>query len=89
MFENLEYRLRDNNRDNTFVYLLSHKGYASYSALDTGSDDFHGTAHGDDLLYLFPPPKDVKNYFGSFPAKEDESLRKSMVKLWVNFAKTG
>lgn len=89
MFENLEFRLRDNNRDNTFVYLLSHKGYASYSEVDADSDVFHGTAHADDLLYLFPPPKDVINFFSSFPTKEDESLRKSLVKLWVDFARTG
>lgn len=93
MLENLEYRLRDNNRDNTFVYLFSHKGYVSFGEVDIfstlNSDVFHGTAHADDLLYLFPPPRDITHFYSSFPSNEDEVLRKSMVKLWVDFARTG
>lgn len=89
MFDSLEYRLRDNNRDNTFVYYLSHKGYASYSEIEGGGDNFHGVDHGDDLLYLFPPPSCVSELHSSFPTPDDEKLRKTMIKLWVNFARTG
>lgn len=89
IFENLEYRLRDNNRDNTFVYLLSHKGYISYSQSSGGGEKFYGTDHGDDLLYFFPPPEEYTDFLTAIPSKEDEKLRKNLIKLWVDFARTG
>jgi carboxylesterase type B len=81
--------LQDNNRDNTFVYLFSHKGFISVSEVLNGGEKFYGTCHADDEFYFFPPPKDVENYFSAIPSKQDEKVRKNWIKLWVNFAKTG
>lgn len=87
---NLEHRLRDNPKDNTFVYLFSHKGHSSYSELLLGgAEHFHGTCHADDLLYLFPCHKTIPALFSSVPSDEDKQLVKIMTTLWVNFARTG
>ena len=90
MVDSLAYRLRDNNRDNTFVYLFTHKGAASFSEVfNGGREKFHGTCHADDLLYLFPWQKNVPDLYNSVPTEEDRKLIKLMTKLWVNFATTG
>lgn len=88
--DNLQQRLDGNNRDNTYVYLFSHKGSISFSELFGGSPEkFIGTSHGDDLLYLFPIRHTIPQFYNSMPTNEDIKLRKLMTKLWVNFAKTG
>lgn len=90
MFENLEHRLKNNLRDNTFVYLFSHKGDASYSEIfGGGAEKFYGTCHADDLIYLFPAHKNTPHFFNSIRSKESKDLTKLMTKLWVNFARTG
>lgn len=90
ILDNLEFRLKDNIRDNTFVYLFSHKGSASFSELLNGeSDKFYGTCHADELMYLFPLQKTNPVLFSSIPTEEDRKLSKLMIELWVNFAKTG
>lgn len=87
---NLKFRLKDNNRENTFVYLHSHKGSSSFSEIYGGGEDkFYGTAHGDDLLHLFPLQKSYPQLYSSIPTEEDRNLSKAMVKLWVDFARTG
>lgn len=90
ILDNLEFRLRDNIRDNTFVYLFSHKGAASYSELLGGeSEKFYGTCHADELIYLFPQQKTNPILYSSIPSEEDRKLSRLLVELWVNFAKTG
>ncbi|KAG5668733.1 hypothetical protein PVAND_016660 [Polypedilum vanderplanki] len=90
MFDNLAYRLRNNNRDNTFVYLFTHKGAASYSELFKGGrEKFYGTCHADDLIYLFPMQKYNLALANSKPTEEDKKLIQIMTKMWVNFASTG
>ena len=75
---------------NTFVYLFSHKGSASYSELLLGgAENFYGTCHSDDLIYLFPLHKTIPKLFSSIPSKEDKEVTRLMTKLWVNFATTG
>lgn len=81
--------MQDNNRNNTFAYLFSHKGFISFSEIVNGGEKFYGTSHGDDEFVFFPPPKNVEKFFSAIPSKEDEELRKNWIKLWVNFAKTG
>jgi len=46
-----------------------------------------GASHGSDLLYLF----DTALPSFSFPPLDDDSMevRKKMLKMWINFAKTG
>jgi len=46
-----------------------------------------GASHGSDLLYLF----DIALPSFSFPPLDDDSMavRKKMLKMWINFAKTG
>lgn len=51
------------------------------------TNKFSGVSHGDEIIYLNPVRK---NFFSnSLPTKEDEEMRKSFVKLWVDFARTG
>lgn len=89
ILENVEFRLRDNLRDQTYVYLFSHKGSASFTELDGGgAENFYGTCHADELLYLFPSHKTIPTFFNSIPTKEDKEVTRLMVKLWVNFAAT-
>lgn len=86
--ENVEFRLRDNLRDQTFFYLFSHKGSASYSEILRGGENFYGTCHADELLYLFPSHKTIPPLFSSIPSEEDKEVTRLMTKLWVNFAET-
>lgn len=90
MIESLKIRLQSSQRENTFVYLFSHKGSASYSEISGGGPDkFYGSAHGDTLLRLFPEQKTIPELFGSIPSNDDQEVTKMMTKLWVNFATTG
>ncbi|CAO1442227.1 unnamed protein product, partial [Diamesa serratosioi] len=90
MMDNLEYRLKNNQRDNTYVYLFSHKGTASWTEkVKGGAENDYGTSHADDLLYMFPMRKEVSTYFNSIPTEQDIQLTKTLVELWVNFAYTG
>lgn len=86
--ENVEFRLRNNLRDQTFFYLFSHKGSASYSEILGGGEKFYGTCHADELLYLFPSHKTIAPLFSSIPSEEDKEVTRLMTKLWVNFAET-
>lgn len=89
--KNLEFRLNYGRcANNTFVYLFSHKGSASFYEVNT--DDyktFKGTDHEDDLLYIFPLQKSSSRLFSSIPTEEDRKLSKAMVEMRVNFASTG
>lgn len=89
ILENVEYRLRNNLRDQTYFYLFSHKGTSSASEMiGGGSENFYGTCHADELLYLFPMRKTTPALFNSMPSKQDKELTRLMTKLWVNFAET-
>lgn len=86
----VEYRLRNNLRDQTYYYLFSHKGSASYSEITGGgSENWYGTSHSDELGYLFTFHKTVPEFFSAIPSKEDKEVTRLMTKLWVNFATTG
>lgn len=88
--DNLQQRLKINNKDNTYVYLFSHKGSISFSELfGADSEKFYGTCHLDELLYLFPLRDTFPQFYNSIPTNEDIKLRKIMTKLWVDFATTG
>lgn len=91
--ETLKLRLNENsskNMNNTFAYMYSHKGSASfYEVFTDGDETFHGTAHADDLLSLFPMQRALSQIYSSIPTEEDRKLSKSMVKMWVNFATFG
>ena len=49
--------------------------------------NFIGVSHMDEKLYFFPVREDV--FPNSLPTKEDEEMRKSLVQMWVDFARTG
>jgi carboxylesterase type B len=75
---------------NTFVYYFIHKGSASFSEIfKAGSETYYGTAHAEELQYLFPIRKDLHYFFSSIPSAADKKLTKIFTKLWVNFAYTG
>ena len=82
-FENL------GERDNTFVYLFTHKGAASFTEIFKGGDRFYGTSHAEELQYIFPIREDLPYFFNSVPTKQDLEVTKIMTKLWVNFAYYG
>ncbi|XP_059611145.1 juvenile hormone esterase-like [Phlebotomus argentipes] len=52
-----------------------------------GSMISSGVAHMDDIIYLFPVMKEL--FFKGMPTETDDFIRKTMVSLWVNFAKFG
>lgn len=83
MVEALKQRTDKSGLNNTFAYLFSHKGSASFSV----TEDFFGTSHADDLIYFFALHKNL--YLSSMPTSDDEELFTSMPKLWVDFAKNG
>lgn len=76
-------RFSEGTQHNTFVYLFTHKGSASYSA----TSEFIGTSHVDDLIPFFGQSKNI--FISSLPTNEDRELEKVLPELWVNFAKTG
>lgn len=79
-----------NEHKNTFVYYFNHQGAASFSEIfKAGSETYYGTAHAEELQYLFPIRKDLHYFFSSIPTVEDRKLSKIFTKLWVNFAYFG
>lgn len=88
--DNLKQRLKDKRRSNTYVYLFSHKGSASFTEFVGGDPEtFYGTSHLDELLYLFPMQKSIPVFYNSIPTRQDLKVKDIMVKFWVNFATTG
>lgn len=89
MYDYLRFRFA-NEHANTFVYLFTHKGATSFSEIfKAGSETYYGTAHAEELQYLFPIRKYLPYFFNSIPTEDDKKLRKLLSKLWVNFAYTG
>lgn len=79
-----------NDHEKTFVYYFTHKGASSFSELfKAGSETYYGSAHAEELQYLFPIRKDLPYFFSSIPTEDDNKLKKIITKLWVNFAYTG
>lgn len=93
IFETLKTRLQDDiikQRNNTFVYMFSHRGFTSfYKLYSNGSEAFRGTAHADELLYLFSAHRFYPHLNSSISIADDRRLSNLMVKLWVNFAAMG
>lgn len=84
----LRKRLTHPKSGQTYVYLFSHKGAASFSEIfGGGSESSYGVCHADELQYLFPLGQAF--FHNSLPTKEDEEVRKILTELWVNFARTG
>lgn len=74
----------------TYVYLFSHKGSCSFTEIfKGGAESYYGTAHAEELQYLFPIRKDLPYFFNSIPTDEDKMITKLLTKLWINFAYTG
>lgn len=44
-------------------------------------------SHAEELQYLFPIAKSL--FYTSLPSKEDDEIRETITKLWVNFATYG
>ncbi|XP_031636223.1 venom carboxylesterase-6-like [Contarinia nasturtii] len=83
-------RMRLSHRDAapTYVYLLTHKASASFTEIFNGDPEtFYGVSHADEQLYFFP--KREKLFSNSLPTKEDDEMRKSLIQMWVDFARTG
>jgi carboxylesterase type B len=90
MVDYLKLRFSDERRAATYVYLFSHKGAASFSEVfKAGSEAYYGTAHAEELQYLFPIRKDLPYFFASIPTRQDRRISAILTKLWVNFAYSG
>ncbi|XP_059611143.1 juvenile hormone esterase-like [Phlebotomus argentipes] len=84
----LRQRSPESLSSNTFLYLFNHMGENSFSELFLeDSQTQFGVSHMDDLIYLFPVVKE--HFFKGIPTETDDFIRKTMVSLWVNFAKFG
>lgn len=72
----------------TYVYLFDHKGAASFSEIFKGArNEFYGACHAEELQYLFPIGQEL--FVSAVPTRQDLQLRELMLRLWVNFARTG
>ncbi|XP_046750656.1 esterase E4-like [Diprion similis] len=60
----------------------------SYSFSDNNTENW-GAAHGDELLYLLPGPKEMFGPPGSEYSETDMKVADAMVELWSSFATTG
>lgn len=90
MNDYLKQRLGNEKRAKTFVYLFTHKGAASFTEIfKGGAENHYGTAHAEELQYLFPVRKDLPYFYNSIPTEDDKKLSKLITELWVNFATTG
>lgn len=88
--EYLQMRLDEQNPQlaPTYVYLFDHKGAASFSELFKGQrNEFYGACHAEELQYLFPIGREL--FYSAVPTQKDLKLRELMLRLWVNFARTG
>lgn len=90
MVDYLKLRFSNEQRNNTYVYLFTHKGASSFSEIfKAGSEEYYGAAHAEELQYLFPIRKDLHYFFSSIPTEQDKRITKILAKLWVNFAYFG
>lgn len=71
-----------------FLYEFTYEGLLNVFKNALGEQDMPGACHGDELGYLFK--------MSLLPSKEDIPadshallMRKTLVKLWTNFVKTG
>lgn len=46
-----------------------------------------GVSHADQNLYFFPVRE--TSFPTTLPTKEDEEMRKALILMWIDFAKTG
>ncbi|GAB0091514.1 hypothetical protein DMENIID0001_063660 [Sergentomyia squamirostris] len=87
----LQYRQQlatDSLNSNTYLYIFNHRGDSSFSEqLQQNPDADYGVCHSDDVIALFPVMKE--HFFHGVPTEEDDSIRKAMVSMWVNFARYG
>ncbi|KAJ6635071.1 Juvenile hormone esterase [Pseudolycoriella hygida] len=81
--ESVQGRLEQSSHSNTYLYLFTHKGKASFST----ATNYYGTSHADDLIPLFPLRKTV--FYSSLPSAQDRELTKVMSRMWTNFARFG
>lgn len=78
--ETVQQRVQNLRHSNTYLYLFTHKGTASFSR----TARYHGTSHADDLIPLFPLRKTA--FYSSIPSNQDRELIEVMNRMWTNFA---
>ena len=87
IYMSAELHSRFQKKSTTFVYQFSFVGERNAIKKAMNLLDVPGACHGDELYYLFSSsrwtPEEV-----NVGSKEDK-MRKTMVKLWTNFAKFG
>lgn len=84
----LQLRFSKKSAAPTYVYLFTHKGSASFTEIfQGGRENYIGVSHAEELQYLFPIRSGL--FTNALPTKEDETMRRTITKLWVDFATTG
>lgn len=72
----------------TFVYLFNHKAAASFTELFKGGrEKYYGVCHAEELQFLFPISAGL--FVSAIPTEEDLEMRRSITKIWTDFARTG
>lgn len=46
-----------------------------------------GISHEDETIFLFPMRE--RRFKTSFPTRDEEQVRKAMLQMWTDFARTG
>lgn len=70
-----------------YYYYFAYEGSSSFSSLFGDPTKSYGTAHADELQYLFPVRRLL--FPNSTVSDEDHKMIDVMTSLWVNFAKSG
>ncbi|XP_035896767.1 venom carboxylesterase-6-like [Anopheles stephensi] len=74
----------------TYVYLFAQKASASFTEIFKGGrEKYYGVCHAEELQYIFPIAKEIPNFHTSVPSDEELEIRRLIIQLWVNFARTG
>ncbi|XP_041788891.1 juvenile hormone esterase [Anopheles merus] len=97
MDEYLRIRLLGHNKRNstfkigeTYVYLFAQKASASFTEIfKGGAENYYGVCHAEELQYIFPIAKEIPNFQTAIPTEDELEIRRVIIKLWINFARTG
>uniref|UniRef100_A0A182JRH2 Carboxylic ester hydrolase n=1 Tax=Anopheles christyi TaxID=43041 RepID=A0A182JRH2_9DIPT len=74
----------------TYVYLFAQKASASFTEIfKGGKENYYGVCHAEELQYIFPIAKEIPDFQTAIPTADELEIRRVIIKLWVNFARTG
>ncbi|XP_069696455.1 juvenile hormone esterase-like [Periplaneta americana] len=86
IYTNTAVKLHSKRGAKVYYYEFDYLGSKSFNSIFGDPDIFHGVAHFDDGIYLFPQDFSFPNSEGT---DSDEHMVDLMVTLWTNFAIRG